>query len=335
MRRLISPFQMITDHCSPPSLDTHTHTHTCMHTNNLSDLATRYTTSLCVDTWRKKGKHLISALSLLLSSDTYISSACGQNTITEARERGPGFICPGEWDALTSTMTICDNSVSRRQYSAISIRLRCRDARTVGARDEWDIAARLRDISHFQNKQYRRLKWISPAEGTQATRAQLAGRRKQTICTRGKKKKTPVGIPHTLGVTGSVFWVHFAQDNGSFGRSFSVYSCQPVSHSVSHCRKHFQSYRLKLMCIKVWVLHNHTSWAWTGFCYLLGTDHVRTGSPWGPKWGPHHVWGPGWVQGHAMNQRWVKLKVWVRLSSYRSFVVSFVHHFMQFTLKSV
>ena len=207
MRRLISPFQMITDHCSPPSLDTHTHTHTCMHTNNLSDLATRYTTSLCVDTWRKKGKHLISALSLLLSSDTYISSACGQNTITEARERGPGFICPGEWDALTSTMTICDNSFSRRQYSAISIRLRCRDARTVGARDEWDIAARLRDISHFQNKQYRRLKWISPAEGTQATRAQLAGRRKQTICTRGEKKKK-----HLLGFL--THWVSPGQCSG-------------------------------------------------------------------------------------------------------------------------
>lgn len=30
-------------------------------------------------------------------------------------------------------------------------------------------------------------------------------------------KKTPVGIPHTLGVTGSVLavcWVHFTQDNG-------------------------------------------------------------------------------------------------------------------------
>lgn len=187
-----------------------------------------------------------------------------------------------------------------------------------------------------------------PEQTIQTSEMNIAGRRNTSnkssvgrqeeaddLYTRRKKKKTPVGIPHTLGVTGSVFWVHFAQDNGSFGRSFSVYSCQPVSHSVSHCRKHFQSYRLKLMCIKVWVLHNHTSWAWTGFCYLLGTDHVRTGSPWGPKWGPHHVWGPGWVQGHAMNQRWVKLKVWVRLSSYRSFVVSFVHHFMQFTLKSV
>lgn len=31
------------------------------------------------------------------------------------------------------------------------------------------------------------------------------------------RKKTPVGIPHTLGVTGSVLavcWVHFTQDNG-------------------------------------------------------------------------------------------------------------------------
>lgn len=39
---------------------------------------------------------------------------------------------------------------------------------TAGAGDEWDIASVWYIFLIFKNKQYRRLKWISPAEGTQA-----------------------------------------------------------------------------------------------------------------------------------------------------------------------
>lgn len=75
MRRLIFPFQMITDHCF---LLWRTHART----NDLSSLSTSYK-QVCV--W-KKGKHLISRVSLLISN-TYISSAWRQRTITEGRVR--------------------------------------------------------------------------------------------------------------------------------------------------------------------------------------------------------------------------------------------------------
>lgn len=105
-----------------------------------------------------------------------------------------------QWDALTSTMTICDNSVSCRQYSAISICRRWRDTRTVGASDEWDISPHLIHISHFQNKQYRHLKWTPLSEGTQTTQLMWkAGGNRQFV-----PKKTPLAlIPYTLNVCGS------------------------------------------------------------------------------------------------------------------------------------
>lgn len=115
MRRLISPFQMITDHCSPPLLR---HTHTHAYTQIIYPTWQPATQQVCALTLgEKKGKHLISALSLLISSDTYISSACRQNTITEAREReGRALSVPGnethshpQWPFVT-TVSAADNT---------------------------------------------------------------------------------------------------------------------------------------------------------------------------------------------------------------------------------
>lgn len=52
-------------------------------------------------------------------------------------------------------MSVFDNSVRHIQYPAISIRLRRRDTRAVGAGDEWDIVLRQIHISHFYKKQFR------------------------------------------------------------------------------------------------------------------------------------------------------------------------------------
>ena len=304
MRRLISSLPNDYRSLFPPSLDTHTHTHTHMHANNLSDLATGYKTSLCVDTWKKKREashfstfitHIIWYLHLQCMQAEYNYRGKRQRESERERERdrerGLGFICPGEWDALTSTMTICDNSVSCRQCSAISIRLWCRDTRTVGARDEWDIAPRLRDISHFQNKQYRRLKWISPAEGTRATRLswQAGGNGRFVHEEKIKNKKIHLLGFLTLWMSPGQCWqcseLTWTKTTGSLA---AVYSSLSV-------------------CIKVWALqqgegasllnqfthHSLTCGAWTGSCC--------------PKCGPnmakHRFWCPGWVQGYEMNRR--------------------------------
>lgn len=77
------------------------------HTKDLSILTTSYK-HVCA--W-----HFISGLSLLISSDIYRFCTWRKNTITEGMAgRGGGVTCL--W-----TTTICDNSVSHRRYSAISV----------------------------------------------------------------------------------------------------------------------------------------------------------------------------------------------------------------------
>lgn len=127
-----------------------------MHANNLSILATGYK-QVCAWHLKKESisfQHFHYSYHLILTS-----SAHGRRIQLQREERyiereASVLSVPPKWDALTSTMTVSDNSVSRRQYSAISICLRWRDARTVGAGDEWDITSRPIHISHFQNKQY-------------------------------------------------------------------------------------------------------------------------------------------------------------------------------------
>lgn len=115
MRSLISPIQMITNHCFPLLRDAHTHTHTQTHIQIIYPFTQLATNKFVRDT--RKGKHLILGLSLLISSDSYISSSLRQNAITVEKERGLCFICPWEeershpqWPPLT-TVSATDNTM--------------------------------------------------------------------------------------------------------------------------------------------------------------------------------------------------------------------------------
>lgn len=109
MRRLISPIQMITDHCFP--LLRHTHTH--IRANNLSILSTGYK-QVCG--WHLK-KESISFQDFHYSYHLILTSAAhGDGIQLQGKERGLCFICPGnethshpQWPFLT-TVSAADNT---------------------------------------------------------------------------------------------------------------------------------------------------------------------------------------------------------------------------------
>lgn len=105
------------------------------------------------DTW-KGGIIVIPGLSLLASSNACNQRAEARYNYRGERQRVRPYLS-WEWDALASTMTACDNSVSRRQYSAISICLLWKDTQTVGAGDEWDISPHLIHFFSFPGRTIR------------------------------------------------------------------------------------------------------------------------------------------------------------------------------------
>lgn len=180
MRRLISPFQMITDHCFP-SLDslshTFTHTHTVAHTS-VSSIPT--TNKFAHGTW--KGESFsFGVLSIPASTNTR------GHQHTEARGQSQGgrgrrfcLICP-ESETHSHPQWPFVATVSAGQTMPGHVHLSCEpDTDTVGASDEWDISPHLIQfflISRANNPDVWN-GWIRLSDGTQATRSTWRDKKK-------------------------------------------------------------------------------------------------------------------------------------------------------------
>lgn len=166
MRRLISPFQMITDHCFP-SLDSLSHTFTHTHTHRRAHKCYIHPHDKQVCARHLKRKIILIWGPFITRINQYSRSSAhrGEGTITGRQRQTVLPYLSWEWDTLTSTMTVCGNSVGRADNA--------RPRPSVLRAWYWHSWSQwwMRHLptsdtifSHFQGKQYRCLKWMNTAE---------------------------------------------------------------------------------------------------------------------------------------------------------------------------